>query len=233
MNDIMQNIRSFIDQQIELYGDEFALSRPDPAVATATAPLPEDGWRHSTDLDALFQNIRHCTRCALGLTRNKFVFGVGNPRAGIVLIGEAPGADEDRLGEPFVGRAGELLDKMLAAIALDRKSVYICNILKCRPPQNRDPLPEESATCKPYLLKQLELLAPRLILCLGRIAAQTLLETTEPLAQLRNQWHAFAGAELLVTFHPAALLRDPLRKRDAWEDLKVFRRRITELNLLG
>lgn len=231
MSDILHNTRSFIEQQVELYGDEFALSRQEPPAAAA--PSPDDGWRRSADLDMLFQNIRNCTRCALGLTRNKFVFGVGNPKTGIVLIGEAPGADEDRLGEPFVGRAGELLDKMLAAISLDRQSVYICNVLKCRPPQNRDPLPAESATCKPYLLKQLELLAPKLILCLGRIAAQTLLETTDSLTLLRNKWRTFAGAELLVTFHPAALLRDPVRKRDAWEDLKMFRQRITELHLLG
>jgi uracil-DNA glycosylase len=228
MSGIADQMQEFLAQQIELYGDELALDSAIMTVNSAANSYTDD-WKNSSDLDKLNAGICTCIKCPLGLTRNKFIFGVGNPHADIVLIGEAPGADEDRLGEPFVGRAGELLNKMLASISLERGAVYICNILKCRPPQNRDPLPEEMAVCKPYLLKQLALIKPRLILCLGRIAAQALLSTTESLTQLRNTWHPFEGAEMLATYHPAALLRNPQYKRDAWEDLKLFKQRSKEV----
>lgn len=228
MNGLAAQAQEFLAQQIELYGDELAL---DTAVAAAnpTENSSTGDWKNSSDIDELNAYICTCINCPLGRTRKKFVFGVGNPHADIVLIGEAPGADEDRLGEPFVGRSGELLNKMLASISLDRRTVYSCNILKCRPPQNRDPLHEEIAACKPYLLKQVALINPRLILCLGKIAAQTLLSTTESFTQLQRTWRLFEGAEMLVTYHPAELLQNPQYKRETWEDLKLFRKRLTEV----
>ncbi len=173
--------------------------------------------------------IKDCTLCPLHATRNKFVYGVGNPKADLMIIGEAPGADEDRLGEPFVGRAGQLLDKILAAIQLSRKEVYITNILKSRPPNNRDPLPEEMTVCMPYLYEQIRLIQPKLICALGRISAQALLQTTTPLGKLRKRWHDFRGIPLIVTYHPAALLRFPAYKRDTWEDMQTLKARLDSL----
>lgn len=162
-------------------------------------------------------------KCPLGKTRTKFVFGVGNPDADIMLIGEAPGADEDRQGEPFVGRAGQLLNKILEAVGLTREEVYICNILKCRPPGNRDPQPPEVEQCEPYLHKQIDLVKPRIILALGRIAGQTLLRTGDPLGSLRSQVHDYLGIPMIIVYHPAALLRNPNFKKTMWEDMKAFK----------
>ncbi|MFC1618396.1 uracil-DNA glycosylase [Candidatus Neomarinimicrobiota bacterium] len=167
--------------------------------------------------------------CALGSERTKFVFGVGNPNADMVFIGEAPGSEEDRQGEPFVGRAGQLLDKILAAIQLTRKEVYICNILKCRPPNNRDPLSAEVEQCLPYLKEQLKLINPKLIIALGRVAAKTLLGVEDSLKNMRNQVHKYQEVEMRVTYHPAALLRNPRLKGPAWEDFQVIRDRYHEL----
>ncbi len=232
MDDFYEKAASFLEQQIELYGDELVMEvaahNPD---AREGSDRDADEWRQSTSLIDLEKQISACRKCALYNTRNKFVFGSGNPNADIVLVGEAPGADEDRLGQPFVGRAGELLTKMLAAIDLQRSSVYICNILKCRPPQNRDPAPDEIVACKPYLMKQLQLIRPKIIVCLGRIAAQVLLETTDSLSRLRGQIHRFNESELHILYHPAALLRNPSLKRDAWEDLKRIQRSLLELKV--
>jgi uracil-DNA glycosylase family 4 len=175
-------------------------------------------------LHAFFEQIKDCTKCRLFEGRNKFVFGVGNPDADLMFIGEGPGRDEDLQGEPFVGRAGQLLDKILAAIGFDRHQVYIANIVKCRPPNNRDPQPDEMAMCLPYLLQQIQIIDPLFICCLGRIAAQTLLDTTTPLGKLRGRFHGFQGRKLLVTYHPAALLRFQQYKRDTWEDVQMLRR---------
>ncbi|MGO9482398.1 MAG: uracil-DNA glycosylase [Candidatus Kryptoniota bacterium] len=187
-------------------------------------------WSESDTLQDLDAKISSCMKCQLGSTRKNFVFGVGNPKAKLVLIGEAPGADEDEQGEPFVGRAGQLLNKILAAVQLKREDVYICNILKCRPPNNRDPLPEEVAACEPFLKRQLEIMQPKLILCLGRIAAQTLLKTKATLSELRNNIYQYQGIKVLVTFHPAALLRNPNWKRPAWEDVQKMRKMYDELS---
>lgn len=168
------------------------------------------------------REICNCQKCPLGKTRTKFVYGVGNPKADILFIGEAPGREEDRQGEPFVGRAGKLLDKILAAMGYERDDVYIANILKCRPPENRDPQPEEMKACMPYLLEQIRLIQPQFIVALGRIAAHALLETTTPLGKLRGKWHKFQGIPLIVTYHPAALLRAPQYKRPTWEDMQVL-----------
>ncbi len=151
------------------------------------------------------------------------VFGEGNPQAELLFVGEAPGADEDLQGRPFVGRAGQLLTKMIEAIGLSREKVYIGNILKCRPPGNRDPLPSEVALCRPYLDQQMEMIDPKVVCALGRIAAQTLLDTSRSLGELRGLVHPFRGRKLLVTYHPAALLRNPHLKRPAWDDLKLLR----------
>lgn len=204
-------------------------SRPSPA-APATANL--DPATASLEWDALQQQVAACTRCDLHRSRTQTVFGVGSRTAEWLVIGEAPGAEEDARGEPFVGRAGKLLDNMLAAINLDRtKNVYIANILKCRPPNNRDPQSEEVAQCEPYLQQQIALLRPRLILAVGRIAAQNLLKTDTPLARLRGRVHRYGAAQtpLIVTYHPAYLLRTPGDKRKAWEDLQLAVRVFREL----
>ena len=190
---------------------------PAPA-GEASAP---EAWEH------LREQVRTCTACELHKSRTQAVFGVGNPRAEWMVIGEAPGAEEDRRGEPFVGRAGQLLDAMLRAIGLSRETnVYIANILKSRPPGNRDPRPEEVAACLPYLHRQIELVRPKLLLAVGRIAAQNLLATDAPLGRLRGRVHHFGehNVPLVVTYHPAYLLRSPAEKRKAWEDLQFARR---------
>jgi DNA polymerase len=169
--------------------------------------------------------VRGCTACGLEKTRTQTVFGVGDENADWMLIGEAPGAEEDRLGDPFVGQAGRLLDNMLATIDLKRgENVYIANVLKCRPPGNRNPAPEEVAKCTPFLLRQIALIQPKLILAMGRFAAQTLLNTDASIASLRGRRHQYAGVPLIVTYHPAYLLRNLPDKAKAWEDL-VFARR--------
>jgi uracil-DNA glycosylase family 4 len=176
--------------------------------------------------DGLRSEVATCTRCALHSSRTQGVFGVGNPQAEWLVIGEAPGAEEDRRGEPFVGRAGQLLDGMLKAIGLSRQTnVFIANVLKSRPPGNRDPKPDEVAACLPYLMRQIALMRPRLILAVGRIAAQNLLSTDMPLGRLRGKVHHFGelNTPLIVTYHPAYLLRTPSDKRKAWEDLKFAR----------
>ncbi len=185
------------------------------------AQLPP--WQQSRTLEELYEHIHTCTVCPLGLTRTNFVFGTGNPRAEIVVIGEAPGAEEDARGEPFVGAAGQLLTRMLAAIGLQREEVYICNILKCRPPGNRRPLPQEVASCRPYLWKQLELIQPAFLLVLGATAASALLEREHKIAELRGRPIPLQGMLMVVTYHPAALLRNPQWKRPAWEDLQLLR----------
>ncbi|HVS76598.1 MAG TPA: uracil-DNA glycosylase [Steroidobacteraceae bacterium] len=191
--------------------------RPGPQVGPPASPGP---W------EALRAEVLQCTRCSLHSGRTQGVFGVGNPRAEWMVIGEAPGAEEDRRGEPFVGRAGQLLDAMLRAIGLSRaENVFIANVLKSRPPNNRDPRPEEVAACLPYLRRQIELVRPRLLLAVGRIAAQNLLGTDESLSRLRGRVHRFGelNTPLVVTYHPAYLLRSPADKRKAWEDLKFAR----------
>jgi DNA polymerase len=176
------------------------------------------------DWDALRQAVLTCTRCPLHETRNQGVFGVGDPRADWLIIGEAPGAEEDRLGEPFVGQAGSLLDAMLAAIGQRRgDNVYIANVLKSRPPGNRDPRPDEVAACIPYLERQIDLIRPRIILALGRFAAQSLLLTEASISRLRGRVHEYRGVAMVVTYHPAYLLRNPADKARTWEDLCLAR----------
>jgi DNA polymerase len=173
------------------------------------------------DWDALEAAVRVCRLCGLCETRTQTVFGTGDRKARLMVIGEAPGAEEDRQGEPFVGRAGQLLNSMLAAAGFERSQVYIANVLKCRPPNNRDPGAQEAAQCLPYLRRQIELVGPAAILCVGRIAAQRLLGREDSLARMRGQIHEFGGVPVVVTYHPAYLLRSPTEKRKAWTDLKL------------
>ncbi len=181
--------------------------------------------------DELYETVCNCKRCALGHTRNKFVFGGGNPEADVMFVGEAPGADEDARGLPFVGRAGKLLTKMIEAIKMSRDEVYIGNILKCRPPGNRDPRTEEIELCEPILIRQIEIIKPKVICALGRISGQTLLRTKSSLGALRGKVHDYHGVKLIVTYHPAALLRNPNWKPAAWDDLKFLRREYDGLEL--
>ena len=206
-----------------------AVIAPAPAARTAVAPGAAAAAKEAREADAdwsvLRARVAACTRCALSGTRTQTVFGVGNPKAEWLIVGEAPGADEDRKGEPFVGRAGQLLNSMLRAVGLKREQVYIANVLKCRPPGNRDPNPDEAAECLPYLERQIALLQPKIMLAVGRIAAQNLLRTDKTLGSLRQQVHSFGVSRvpLIVTYHPGYLLRTPLDKRKTWEDLKFAR----------
>ena len=182
------------------------------------------GQAAASVLEAFRAEICHCTACPLGHSRQNFVFGSGNPEAGIMFVGEAPGAEEDRQGLPFVGEAGRLLTRIIEAMKLRREEVYICNVLKCRPPNNRDPMPEEVDQCEPYLKRQIEIVQPRIICALGRVASQALLRTTAPLGALRRSLHQYEGIPVVVTYHPAALLRNAGFKRQTWEDVKWLRR---------
>lgn len=239
----MDEARLFLEQQIALYGETIVVEgdrrrekslvdvagfagRADEDLSGLTERLSDvaDPWASTTSLGALNQMICSCQKCPLGRTRLKFVFGVGNANADIVVIGEAPGADEDAQGEPFIGAAGQLLNKILSAVHLSREEVYICNILKCRPPGNRTPERAEVEQCEPYLIKQLELIGPRYILALGLTAANTLLKCKKKMGELRGQVHDYHGVGVIVTYHPAALLRNPQWKRSTWEDVQLLRR---------
>ena len=185
--------------------------------------IPPSGWEQYRSLEELSRFCADCTRCGLAAGRQNVVFGSGDPDADLMFIGEGPGAEEDRQGLPFVGPAGELLGKILGAIGLSREQVYIANIVKCRPPGNRDPLPDEVKACRGYLERQIDLVRPRVIVALGRVAAQTLLESELPLGRLRGRWHSVRGVAVRATYHPAALLRNASWKRPTWEDMKVVR----------
>jgi DNA polymerase len=205
-----------------------AIEAPPAAATVAPAPtVPVAAGAQGLGWDDLRAVVAACTRCELHATRTQTVFGVGNPRARWMFIGEAPGQEEDRRGEPFVGRAGQLLDAMLRSIGLDREQVFIANVLKCRPPGNRDPKPIEAASCRGFLERQLALVDPTLVVAVGRVAAQDLLATETPIAKLRGKVHSFGSREwpLIVMYHPAYLLRTPSEKRKAWQDL-LFARQV-------
>jgi len=221
--------------QKEIFGDELFIPKmrrttgivKEPTTSFAEQelfPAEKEAWEKTSSLDELEKLICNCTKCRLHSGRNKFVFGTGNPNADVLVIGEGPGAEEDKQGLPFVGRAGKLLTDMLKAIKFEREEVYIGNVVKCRPPENRTPLPDEMETCMPYLKKQVELIKPKLILCLGLTAAKGLLKKRESLGELRKSIFDYEGAKVIVTYHPAALLRNPHWKKDCWEDLKKFRK---------
>ena len=202
-----------------------ALTTPDSKLQTPKEGA--EGAGRVLTLTEIREEIGDCTRCKLHTQgRKQIVFGVGNPNADLMFVGEAPGADEDVQGVPFVGRAGQLLTKMIEAMGFKRDEVYIANVIKCRPPENRNPDPDEVATCEPFLFKQIETIQPRVIVALGSFAAKTLLKTQDPISRLRGRVYAYHGAKLIPTFHPSFLLRSPNQKKYAWEDLK---RALTEM----
>lgn len=200
-------------------GIDVWLPRDAPDADQALRAATSAGDAGDLDWDALRVCVADCSLCELSASRTQTVFGVGNREADWMIIGEAPGAEEDRRGEPFVGRAGKLLDEMLRAIGQSRDSVFIANILKCRPPDNRDPKPAEAAACRPYLQRQIDLVQPKIILAVGKIAAQNLLGCDDPVGRMREKAHDFNGIPLVVTYHPAYLLRSPGQKRKSWADL--------------
>jgi DNA polymerase len=194
------------------------------AVGVSDRELFGGALTHLDSLDAVAKAVASCTRCPLYSTATNPVPGQGNPNADLMIVGEAPGATEDERGLAFVGAAGQLLTKILAAVALSREDVFICNVLKHRPPGNRNPMPDEVTACSPYLIRQFELIRPKAILALGTFAAQTLLQTKLAIGKLRSQVHRYYGVPLIVTYHPAALLRNPSWKRPTWEDVQLVRR---------
>ncbi|MFA5805690.1 MAG: uracil-DNA glycosylase [Melioribacteraceae bacterium] len=224
---LFENVDTTIEESMKKK-NTVAKEIPESKISVAENLFLED-FQKTESIEELNSKICNCQNCALGKTRTKFVFGVGNPNADAMLIGEAPGRDEDLQGEPFVGRAGKLLNDILKAVNFKREEVYIANILKCRPPNNRDPLPVEMETCIPYLHKQIELIQPKVILCLGRVAANGLLNKKLSLGQLRESNYEFNGIKVMATYHPAALLRNPNWKRGCWEDVQKFRKLYDEL----
>jgi len=213
------------------YGEVYAVppgSAPATAVAAAEVPLSPELQARQDELDALAAVVKQCRRCRLCEGRQQTVFASGRAGAELMFIGDGPGAEEDRQGLPFVGRAGELLTKIVQAIDLRREDVYIANIVKCRPPGNRDPAPEEVSACRGYLELQIELVKPKVVVALGRIAAQTLLGTDTPIGRMRGQWYQWFNVPLMVTYHPAALLRNPALKRPTWDDMQQVRDRLRQ-----
>jgi len=201
--------------------------RPKAPTATAdsTASAPDSGAK-AKQLAALQAQVKDCTKCGLHQGRTQTVFGGGNSNADLVLVGEAPGYQEDKQGVPFVGKAGHLLTRILKAMHLERTDVFICNVIKCRPPENRNPNPEEIITCEPYLIEQLRIIQPKVICAMGKFAAQTLLQSKTPISRLRGQWREYQGIPLMPTFHPAYLLRNPNDKRLVWDDMQQIMQRL-------
>lgn len=225
LNDIRKSLAS-ARSQLEYLADlgVETLGRDAAGVEPAQDAVATPGLEET--LDAIRQDLGDCQRCGLGASRKELVYGVGNPNASLVLVGEAPGREEDQRGEPFVGEAGRLLDRILQAMSLQRADVYICNVLKCRPPDNRDPQPEEVATCEAFLVRQIAAIKPQVIVGLGRFAVQSLLQSKIPISRIRGEWQSYQGIPLMPTYHPAYLLRNPEGKRDVWEDMKEVMRRL-------
>jgi uracil-DNA glycosylase len=224
--------RAFVEAQIlerlRFYRSvtRLGLPRPDPPQPRVEAEAP--GPRRDETLDDVRADLGECTRCRLHEKRTHIVFGVGNPKAELMFVGEGPGHEEDRQGVPFVGAAGQLLTKIIHAIALTRDDVYIANVVKCRPPNNRDPEPDEVDRCRPFLDRQIDAIGPKVICALGRVAAVNLLRTDEGITRLRGRVFPYRGAKLVPTYHPAFLLRNPAKKRECWEDMKLVRRLLDE-----
>lgn len=220
LKETIVGLRHYLEEEMELgwEGWESNLSnKPGEKISSAA------------NLDSIRQELGNCQRCALHASRTQIVFGTGNPHAELVFVGEAPGREEDLQGEPFVGQAGQLLTRIIEAIGLKRQEVYITNVIKCRPPENRNPAPEEIAACEPFLIKQLQAIRPRLICALGTFAAQTLLKTEAKISALRGKFHVYQGIPIMPTYHPAFLLRNPQKKRDVWEDMKKFKKEYDQL----
>jgi uracil-DNA glycosylase len=229
---LLRDLRAHLSWQRDASGAELMGMQPRPLAPEASpqpvlrapaegviAPLPSQVGRRT--LEEVRRELGDCRRCKLCTARRQIVFGSGNPKARLVFVGEGPGAEEDAQGLPFVGPAGQLLTKMIVAMGLTRDDVYICNVVKCRPPGNRNPEPDEIAACEPFLRAQLQSIGPEVVVALGKFAAQTLLRDSTPITRLRGQWRTYQGMKLMPTFHPAYLLRNPPEKKPCWEDLKA------------
>ena len=229
VNEIADQLQFFKDIGV----DSLSVSASLPSAKTKASPPSDGGDVEVSDSGLTLESIRSelgdCQRCKLAPKRTNIVFGSGSPSAELVFVGEAPGFDEDRQGLPFVGRAGQLLTKIIESINLKREDVYICNVLKCRPPENRNPEPDEVAACNPFLKKQLAAIRPKIVCCLGTFAAQTVLQTTTPISKMRGKFFDVDGIRVIATFHPAYLLRNPEKKRDVWEDMKQIRAELFRL----
>jgi len=215
-NELVAQLQFFRDIGVESLDVSVRVSQP---VRSDTA-VPAASTTPTMTLESIREEIGDCQRCKLAPKRTNIVFGSGNPNAELVFVGEAPGYDEDQQGLPFVGRAGQLLTKIIESIDLKREDVYICNVLKCRPPENRNPEPDEVAACNPFLKKQLATIRPKIVCCLGTFAAQNVLQTAAPISKLRGKFFDMDGIRVIATFHPAYLLRSPDKKREVWEDMK-------------
>ncbi len=226
-----EELHGLVQSLLERVRIDFELRKPLSYLTADNEPLvrpPAFTGGDEHDLEAVRTELGDCRRCPLGDRRQHLVFGEGNPSAELVFVGEAPGADEDAQGRPFVGRAGQLLTKIIAAMGLKREEVYICNILKCRPPGNRNPLPDEIAACEPFLIRQLGVIRPRVICAMGSIAAHALLKSEAPISVLRGRFHSYQGIPLMPTYHPAYLLRNPGAKKQVWEDVQGIMKRLGE-----
>jgi len=222
--DLIASLRNYLEELRESGVD--ALPYAESSTGVAVLSRAEDSNAQPTGLEKIRSELLDCGRCALGAARTNLVFGVGNPQARVVFVGEAPGRDEDLKGEPFVGEAGQLLTKIIQAMGFARDEVYICNVLKCRPPNNRNPQPDEIEQCEPFLLRQVQAVGPEVIVCLGTFATHTLLKTREPISKLRGRFHDYHGIPLMPTFHPAFLLRNPGMKREVWSDVQQVMKRL-------
>ena len=228
ISEIIENLQSYLEM-LKASGLDMIQVASGPVTQPHSVKEKQVSSSGKEALLELREEVNSCTKCSeLAQTRRSVVFGSGNAQAQLVFVGEAPGHDEDLQGLPFVGRAGQLLTKIIESIGLTRQSVFICNVLKCRPPGNRNPLPDEIQNCEPYLFKQLELIRPKVICALGTFAAQTLLKTTSSISSLRGRFHEFRGAKLICTFHPAYLLRNPEDKRKVWDDMKMIRAELSQ-----
>lgn len=221
----LSQVQRYLEDLICFEGCQFLVPASVTMPSSGVDEIPPiEAGTPAADLESFRLQICECTACPLGSTRQRFVFGAGNADAGIAFVGEAPGAEEDRQGIPFVGKAGQLLTKIIAAMGLARDEVYICNVLKCRPPNNRDPQPDEIAACQVHLKRQIQIVDPNIICTLGKVAAQHLLGVTATMGGLRGRLHEYEGIPVIATYHPAALLRSPELKRATWEDVKWLRR---------
>jgi DNA polymerase len=229
--EVIELAKSFLQRQKNLGLRQISLNRATwAALDTLFAPTGEKPEDAAAAIKKLAPVVQSCSKCHLAKTRTNVVLGEGNPYAKLMFIGEAPGADEDAQGLPFVGRAGQLLTRIIEAINLKRSDVYICNILKCRPPENRTPAPDEIECCLPFLMEQIRSIRPRIICALGNTAAQTLLRTKTPMNRMRAKFHAFGESILMPTYHPSALLRNPEYKKPTWEDMQMIQHELEKLN---
>jgi DNA polymerase len=229
LRQIVVGLRHHLEEEKLLGVDGWLRASAGPTADASSRPS-QKGLPFPPSLEAVRSELGDCRRCKLHSYRTQIVFGTGNPQAKLAFVGEAPGREEDLQGEPFVGQAGQLLTKIIQAIHLTREEVYIANIIKCRPPENRNPESDEIAACEPFLIKQLQVIRPRLICALGTFAAQTLLQSEEKISSLRGKFHQYQGIPLMPTYHPAFLLRNPGRKREVWEDMKKIKREYDRIN---